>query len=381
MKRINFFKICLIIASICILLTGNIFAQDDIKIGIYHPLSGPSAFCGEQAVNGAILAVEEINNNGGVLNNQINLIAEDNENDVTTTVTVVRKLILQDDVCALIGDYFSSCTLAGMEVAAQYEVPNVCGISASPKITSSGNQWIFRTAPTDAMNSETYVKYIVDTLGYKTFTFMASDDQFGMDAVEAYAPVLQKYGAEILDRVYFSENSTDFRSEITQIKQKSPEVVVLVSGGTAGALFCKQGNELGLESVIMGLGTQAEQEFIETAGAGAEGVYCATTYLYTLDTPENNLFVEKYNKRFGAMPSEYSLSGYRNVRVIKEAIERAGTTDSTAIRNALRETDYMGIAGPIKFDENGQSYPWIFITKIENGKLTIVERAETVKPL
>lgn len=371
----------ILVGFLAVSLTIGVFSvtsisEEPILIGVYQPLSGPSAYYGQTAVNGARLAAREINQAGGILGRRLVLIAEDDAGDVTTTISAVKKLILRDKVSAIIGDYYSSCTSAGMEVCAKYKVPDVTGISTAPDITRRGNEWIFRTVATDAMNAVAYVDYMVEELGNKSFVFMANNVEFGKDAVKAYKPILKDLGAEILGEFYFSPHDTEFRAQITKIKDLNPDVVTMVSEGVAGALFCKQARELGLEATIMGVGTQAEQEFIDTAGPGAEGVYCATSYIAAIDTPENKEFVKKYRELFHEDPTEYSLAGYRNVYVYKQAIERAGSTDPSEIRDALEKTDYMDISGPIKFDEKHQAHPWVFITKIVNGKLTIAKKAK-----
>lgn len=360
-------------------LSGFVAAQEPILMGIYQPLSGPSAYYGQTAVNGARLAVREINEAGGILGRRVILIEEDDAGDVTVTISAVKKLILRDKVVAIIGDYYSSCTSAGMEVCAKYKVPDITGISTAPDITRRGNQWIFRTVATDAMNAVSYASYMREELRNKTFVFMANNVEFGRDAVKAYRPILEDLGAEILGELYFSPHDVDFRAQITKIKGMNPDVITMVSEGVAGALFCKQARELGEDATIMGIGTQAEDEFIRTAGAGAEGVYCATSYVAAIDTPENKVFVKKYRDLFREDPTEYSLAGYRNVYVYKQAIERAGVTDPVKIRDALTQADYMDISGTIRFDETNQAHPWVFITKVVNGKLTIAKKAEAAK--
>jgi branched-chain amino acid transport system substrate-binding protein len=361
------------------IFTGIAAAQEPVTLGIYEPLSGPSAYYGQTAVNGARMAVQEINEAGGVLGRQLILIEEDDAGDVTVTVSAVKKLILKDKVCAVIGDYYSSCTSAAMEVCEKYKVLDITGISTAPDITRRGNKWIFRTVATDAMNAVSYAKYMIEELGNETFVFMTNNEEFGRDGVKAYTPIVEGLGGKILETIFYSEQDTDFRTQITKIKGLNTDVIMLISEGAAGALFCKQAKELGEDATIMGVGTQAQDEFIRTAGSGAEGVYCATSYVASIDTPENEVFVKKYRELFKEDPTEYSLADYRNVYVLKQAIERAGTDDPVAIRDALTKTDYMDISGPIRFDESNQAYPWVFITKIVNGKLTIAKKAEASK--
>jgi len=354
-------------------------AEGPIVLGMYEPLSGPSAYYGQSAVNGARMAESEINEAGGILGRRLVLVTEDTEGDVTGTSSAVKKLITQDEVSGLIGAFYSSSTLAAMPLLERYEVPDITGVSTSPEITQKGNQWIFRSVATDAMNSAPYVEYMVDELGHSTFAFLASDGDFGRDAVAAYSPLIEESGGEVLDEMYFADTETDFRSRLTTVRQLEPDVLVLVSEGAAGALVAKQARQMDLPATIMGIGTQAEQEFIETAGEGAEGVYCATSYVASIDTPENEEFVAKYQGLYEDEPTEYSLAEYQDVYIFSQAIERAGSDDRTAIRDALKETDYTGISGRIAFDENNQAHPWVFITEIVDGNLTIAKKAEAAQ--
>lgn len=352
-----------------------------IKIGIVDPLSGGAAYEGQSGVNGAMLAVEEINAKGGVLGRKLLLIPEDSTSDPASAAAAVRKLIVEDKVVCVLGDYFSSNTAAMLEVSDEYEVPLITGISTAPKLTEEYHKWFFRTVATDAMNALAYAKFMIEQ-GPKTFVIIAVDLEFGREAAGIYGPSLEALGGEILADVYwYGAEEVDFSAMITDILAKKPDAIVEISETVAGALFVKQAEDAGIDVPIFGIGAQATPAYIETAGEAAVGVYSCLGYCPLLDTPGNAEFIEKYVLRYHEDPTEYAGFEYSDVYLVAAAIEHAGSADPAAIRDALEKIEISTIIGPIKFDEMHQSYSLVVIVQIkEGGEITLFKAVKAEKP-
>src|SRR5256885_3279104 len=154
-------------------------AQEPIKIGVSQPLTGAFAASGNYVTQGAKMAEEAINASGGVLGRKIQLVIEDNKSNPTETVATAEKLISKDKVPVLMGAWSSTYTLAVMPKLMEYEVPMVVETSSSDKITTSGNPWIFRTAPTNGMVAEAFGKH-VPNFHMKKADFLVVNNDWGL---------------------------------------------------------------------------------------------------------------------------------------------------------------------------------------------------------
>ena len=166
-----------------LLLGGAAAAQDTIKIGVTQPLTGAFAASGNYVAQGAKIAEEEINKAGGVLGKKIELIVEDNKSNPTEAVATAEKLIVKDKVPVMLGAWSSTLTLAVMPKLEEYKVPMVVETSSSGKITISGNPYIFRISPTSEMEAKAFAP-LFKTLGIKKADFLATNNDFGLGAVQ-----------------------------------------------------------------------------------------------------------------------------------------------------------------------------------------------------
>ena len=161
-----------VLAGLALATTAPTFALvQTIKIGVNQPLTGAVAASGNYVANGARIAADEINANGGVLGQQIELIIEDNKSNPTEAVAVAEKLIVRDEVPVMMGAWSSTFTLAVMPKLMEYEVPMLVETSSSEKITTQGNPWVFRISPTSEMEARAFSEQ-VDKFGIQTADFL-----------------------------------------------------------------------------------------------------------------------------------------------------------------------------------------------------------------
>jgi branched-chain amino acid transport system substrate-binding protein len=161
------------------LMAGTAGAQEPIKIGVTQPLTGAFAASGNYVAQGAKLAEEEINKQGGVLGRKIQLVIEDNKSNPTEAVATAEKLISKDKVPVLMGAWSSTLTLAVMPKLMEYQVPMLVETSSSGKITTSGNPYIFRISPTSEMEAKAFAP-MVKKFGIKKADFLATNNDFGL---------------------------------------------------------------------------------------------------------------------------------------------------------------------------------------------------------
>jgi branched-chain amino acid transport system substrate-binding protein len=192
-------------------------AAGGIKIGVTEPLTGAVAASGTYVTQGARIAVDEINARGGVLGGPIELIIEDNKSNPTEAAAAAEKLIVRDKVPVLMGAWGSTFTLAVMPKLIEYGVPMVVETSSSDKITTSGNPWIFRTAPTSSMLATAFSKG-VDNFQIKKAAFLVVNNDWGLSNAKAFTDMLKEHGIQTVMRETMGAADGDIGAQLSKLK-------------------------------------------------------------------------------------------------------------------------------------------------------------------
>ena len=359
---------------------GPACAQETIKIGVIEPLTGSVAYNGQAFVNGAKLAVKQRNAASGVLGRKVELVVEDDQCLPANSVNAMEKLAQRDKVAAVLGAFCSSATAAIMPVAEKYKVPLLTGVSSMADLTEKGLQYFFRSAETDRLMAKTFSKILADNLHLKTVAYVGVNDDWGRGSVEDFSRDLQALGVKTGMKEYFDHGATDFYTLLTKLRASKADGVFVAAETQDGSILVKQMKEVGLESQVFGVGSWATADFVKLAGEAAEGIHAAVPYAYTIDRPENKVFVKEYQEAYNELPGKYSAAGYNALNIVMDAIERAGEATPQKIRDALPATDYKGPNGTFKFTDKGQGYGFdAVLVKLHEGAPQIVDRA-TVTP-
>lgn len=375
-KRIS--GIALAIAFGASMSSGALAA--DVVVGAIYPLSGPVAYDGVTKLNGAKLAVEEVNASGGVLGRKFVLSVEDGACSPAQSVSAAEKLITQTKVVAILGAFCSSSSGAVMEVAKKYKIPHMTGVSTSQDLTRQGNAWFFRATGTSALLGQAFGPTIVKS-GAKRVAFLVVNDDWGRAVASSYAKSLEAAGAKVVATEFFSRDDTDLFPYITKIKTRKPDLVISASNTQLAANVTKQLRQMGVKATLMGEGAFTSEAYHKLVGDLAIGVVGLVEYIPTISSAMNVAFVKKYKGRYNEEPSKFSAAGYHTVHIMAAAINRAGSTDADKIRQALHATDYAGLTGNFKFAANGQAYNFnVFMAKNVKGGLEIVGQGTIPKP-
>ncbi len=354
----------------------EIFAGETIKIGVFVPLSGTTADKGNRIRDAVMMAAEKINAEGGIYGAKIEVIVEDDEGVAASAVSAVTKLVNNDGVHVLIGSNPSSCTVAAMSISAQYGVPQVAPNSSSPKIGSKdGNDWVFQTIPSDAIQAKFLVQYFVEDCGYKKIAIIAGNDDYGQGGANGAIEALKEYGLEPVAVESYTSGDKDFTAQITNIKNAEPEALVGWGAATEAALIRVQLAEKGLGDLpCAGAGGIPGTTYVELAGQYGEGQMCVNTFLISEGGEDVKAFVEEFEAKYGYEPDLTNSQAYDGANMVFDAIARAKSLDPAAIRDAIAEANFKGVCGIIKFDENHQvPDKQLYITKLENNVWTLVK--------
>lgn len=345
---------------------------DSILVGCILPFSGTSAYDGESAMNGAKAAANYINANGGVAGGRkIELVFEDSATDPDTAVSAAEKLINNDGVKILVGAFNSSCTAAVQPIAETNKVPLITSIATSGTLTKNGCEYFFRAVGISNLYIDAFAGKLINELGAKKIAYIYENGDWGLGSVNTFKECAESLGAETTTVQVVNKEDADLYTQLTAIKKSKPDAIYAVSNLSNAVRIAVQKQELGIDCPIIGEGSWTSGDFIEQAGAAAEGVYGMVEYLPDITTEMNPLFTEFYGiVTDGKAPDKYAACEFNAVLVAANGIDNAADPDdSISIREALKNTDMNMLTGPIKFDKNGQGYGFeVFLSQNKDGK-------------
>lgn len=343
-------------ATGAVALAPGAFAQDDIKIGGLYILSGSAASYGEFASQGMQLAIDEINEAGGVDGKPLKLLMEDTQGKAATGIQAARKLVYQDDVSVLVGLDSSGVALGLVPVLEELETPLIITHAATPHATGKlCNEYTFRISVNENQNMRAAAELAAKS-GAKRWTTIGPDYAFGHESWELFSEYLQEIDpdVEIMTDVAFPRfGAEDFTPFINNIMEHNPDGILISVWGGDMVNFVRQANNLGFfdkgYEILFTVG--AATEVLSALGEQMpEGVWVGTRYWYdSHDNDRNKKFVNDYRERYGTVPSYNAEGAYSAVYAIKDAVEKAGSADPKDIAAALVGMTVETPAGPRTF--------------------------------
>lgn len=357
--------------------------EDTVKVGILHSLSGTMAISETSVRDAELLAIKEINAAGGVLGKQIEVIVEDGASETATFQEKAEKLLTSDQVATVFGCWTSASRKAVLPV---FEKNN--GLLWYPVQyegqESSKNIFYIGAAPNQQIVPA--VEYLVENYGKKIF-LLGSDYVFPRTANTIIKKQAEDLGAEIVGEEYTPLGHTDYTTVINKIKQEQPDFIFNTMNGDSNVAFFKQLKDAGITSEdIQTCSVSIAEE--EVKGIGAEymaGHLVSWNYYQTTDTPENEKFVAAYKAEYGEdrVTDDPIEAGYDAVYLWAAAVEKAGSTEVDAVREAAGGITFQAPEGLITIDgENQHIYKPVRIGQINDTGLIdeVWSTEEPVKP-
>lgn len=359
-----------------LLLAAPAGAAEPIKVGVILPFTGGSSIAATEIFNGITLALDEVNAAGGALGRKIELIREDDESVPTKGVTAAQKLITRDRVVALIGTYNSAVALPASDVARKAKIPMVTGGSTAVTVTKAntpGDPWFFRHFPGSDDQGTQSAQDVVLRLKKNKLAILYENTTYGKDLEKTFREVTTKAGATIVSSETYNHGDTDFYTLLTKLKSLGPDAVYVAGLVAEGTAILRQARELGLKTQFVGSGGLMSDKLIELAGPAAEGFAISTMYEPSTNNPVGAEFGKRFQKRFGVAANTHSALGYDAMRIVADAIRRAGSTEGIAIRNAVMATkDFEAVQGPpgtkVVYDDIGGARFKIGLSVVRDGK-------------
>lgn len=362
--------------------TGN-NNSDTIKVGLDYELSGDVATYGQGLTDGIEFAIKEINEKGGVLGKQIELVKVDNKSDTTESANAAMKLATVDNVIAILGPATSGNAKAAVPIATQNKVPMISGSSTADDMTvdSNGNvrEYFFRTCFSDSFQGLIMANFAFEDLNGKNAAILVDNtSDYSKGLAKKFKERYAELGGAIVTEQAYQQKETDFRAVLTSIKAANPDVLFLPGYYTEVGLIVKQARELGLDVPVLGGDGYDSPKLVELAGKDAlNKVYYTNHYSSNDTTPEVVQFKEAYKAAKNADPNAFNALGYDMAYFLKDALERAGEADREKLKEALATTkDFKGITGKLSVDENHNAVKSITILEVKDGETTFLTKVE-----
>lgn len=333
---------------------------DTILIGGFGPLSAPGSYQGGTEMRQAAeLAVDEVNEAGGVLGKDVELIFGDTEGLPERGTAVTERLITQNNVVALTGEYHSGVALTEMEVAHKYGVPVVFAEPWSDDVTGSGYSEIFRIAPSIEYYSSIATNYIAEA-GWKSVVFVVEDTDYGREQAETWTNQLADLGISDVQTIFADPATEDFTPILQRIQQNPPDLLGGVVTGIGNSRLLRQACDLGLaptKTTAYYASVDAQYpEFWENAGDCGQYVFFTFVGLpESLWNDTTRAFITNFTDRYGHQPGGVAMESYDATHTLLAAIDSAGSTEPDAIISALEEIQHPGALGDIWFEYTSQN--------------------------
>jgi len=377
----------LVIATLfmAIFIPGGAVGADDVSIGILYAFTGDLGIYGVPETDAIKLAVKEVNENGGVLGGRLKLIIMDTESSEVTAVAKAHELVDWYKVPVIIGTSGSETCMAIINYTTSNGVLLISPAVTSPEFTTyPDNDLFFRTCPSDELQGIAMARLAIKQ-GYKTASTLVIWNPYGVGFEESFNKAFKALGGKVLESVRYDPTATSFDSVVEKAAAKNPDFVMLCAYPETGSAILKAAYEEGFMENIDWLLSEAlrDDKLAEMVGKDKAGKYIiaglkGTTPDPRVAGPACEAFKRNYTAEYGREPIQFCSNSYDAMAVVALAIEKAGSTSGTAIRDSLREVtrppgkkvtdigealrlireglwdiNYQGASGDLHFDENG----------------------------
>lgn len=361
-----------------------------VKIASLYPVTGDLAKLGEENVQGLKLALEEINAAGGIKSlggAKIELVEADSQGKPDVAISEVERLVQQQNVSAIVGTYQSSVAIPSTQAAEKLKTPFIVSMAVADTITERDFKYTFRICPKAAWYAKDQVSLLKDLkdligLDVKKVALLHEDTDFGESTAAGQKQYLEEAGMEMVMEVAYPAAKADLTTEVSKIKAANPDVVLTVTYLNDSILIAQAREKLGMKQLFFdAAGGTIDPEFVKRLGASAENIL--TEIEYTKYAAGADVLNDKFAAKYGRDITGNGAYAYQAGYLIADALERAGTADREAVREALAATKMP--AGPnmilptaeLAFGPDGQnlSAP-LFVVQIQDGELIPVWPAE-----
>ena len=387
------FKFLPLVAAVALVACGGDKSSDAcgkldagqicVKIGHGAPRTGGIAHLGKDNENGAQLAVNEINAQGGIKVGdkvvKLALVGEDDAADPKQGPVVAQKLV-DAGVVGVVGHLTSGVTIPANAVYAKAGMAQISPSSTNPDYTLKGEKTpkgsvsTYRMVATDAMQGPAMGRFMLNK-GAKTVAILDDSTQYGKGLADQVEKTLKDGGVQIVAHEASTATTTDFKAILTKIKGMNPDYLFWGGMDDTAASLVKQMKELGMTTKLASADGPCTKKFIDLAGDAGEGVVCSQAGMPLSKMAKGAEYNANYEKTFAGQKVQiYSPFAYDAVYALAEAMKIAGSTEREAIAAAMPKVNFSGLTGQVAFDEKGDIKGCaISIFQVINKNLEVID--------
>lgn len=355
-------------------------AEDPIRIGVPVGLSGANSVVAPSVVQAAELAVEEINANGGVLGRRLQLEIADDASGAAGAQKAFDALVFQKEVNVVISMETSAARNAGLPIISKGDVPYIYTSFYEGK---SCNPNLFVNAWVPEQQVPPVVDNFVNKQGAKKFFLIGSDYSFGRGMLTFAKDYITKTGAEVVGEDYLPMDGSDWTAIISKVKSAGADAIITsTAGGAPNVTLTKQLRSAGVELPYGNLAV--DEGTAKSMGAEAKDIFLSASYVTGIDSAENKSFLTAMEKKFGKdmrTPNDLSVPQYEAIYLYKAAVEKAGSTDTAAVVEALPSVSFKGPRGIISMSKQHHAPLTMYLGQVkDDGSVAVVDSFKDVDP-
>lgn len=346
--------------------------KGDLTVYVAAPLSGWQADGGQTVVGGARLAAESINERGGLLGYRINVVALDDEADSEVAVEVANEVAAAvqrgEPVLGVIGHYNSGQAAAALPIYKDLPIIVITPTASDPALTAQGYSNFFRVNATDAAQGPYDARFLVNELGAQRIVVVHANNDYGRGLQQEIVKALADLGRPPVAVIEIEEAADSYADVIPAIRDANPDAIFLAGYETEGYVLLPELRDAGIEAAFMASDGCFLYEFIDGSGPAAEGAYVSAI------TPDPRVVADAewwrdYQEIESRNPGTYSIAGYSAMTVLAEGVRRAGSLDTAAISQAIKQGELTTLVGKITYDERGDlENQQIYIFQVRDGE-------------
>ncbi len=348
-----------------LILYGCEKSDENIKIGVIAPLTGEGATYGQAMQEGIDLAIEEINNDGGVDQKKLKSFYQDTKLTPKDGINGFNYLIRNEKVQVVIGAAGSSVSLAVAPFANQNKVVLISPISTADALSDAG-EYFFRNIPRNSYQAITAADFLFQELNLRNFAIFYENVDYGKNMENVFRGEIEKLGGKVIISESYETGQKDFKPSLQKIRQQNPDAVFIPGTYNENALILRQKAELGFKAVFIGGDGAYSPELLKIAGNNAEGFYL-TMIGFDKNSDIYKNFRDKFSKKYEKEPDIYAGLSYDIVHILAQVMNGV-IYNGEQIKNGLLHTDYTGVSGRNKFDKNGDVEKPYNIFKVINNQ-------------
>ncbi len=351
-----------------------------VTFGVVAPITGTNKMVGEYVKNGAELAAEHINANGGILGKELKLVFEDEVDNLQASVNAMTKIMNYPDVVSFFGSTYSSNCIAVSPIVLEKQIPMFAG-GSSANIPLENNPYVWQARMTDDQSGILLAKAATENLKMKNPAILYSTESFGTGLKDQTLAALKDLGIEVPEKnLYgFVLDEKNFTPLLTQIQNSDVDGLIAIAHQMPAALICQQIETTGLDIPLLGSSSWASAVCRTNAGDSANGWNAVADWTVEVSTDEGKSFAQAYYDKYKADSDMPAVTVYDSIMLFKEACEIANTTtDKEAINKALEQIkDFKGAMSTYTYSENHCFSTSQFLTINKEGKAVMVDTVKT----